>query len=174
MTFTVKSSRMFTPFESLDKSARIWIYQAGRKFSTSEKSTISETLLAFTQSWVVHGNPMKTSFTILEDQFIVLAADENYNEASGCSIDSSVRVMRQLDQQFLLGLFDRANVAFRKKSETEIIPLPELGRALAEGRWNQDTLFFNNVIATKGQLESEWILPAKRSWLKRYLPKTVV
>ena len=36
------------------------------------------------------------------------------------------------------------------------------------------SLFFNNVIATKGQLESEWILPAKRSWLKRYLPKTVV
>lgn len=117
---------------------------------------------------------MKTSFTILEDQFIVLAADENYNEASGCSIDSSVRVIRQLDQQFSLGLFDRTNVAFRTNADVEIIPLNELGRALTEGSWNQNTLFFNNVIATKGQLESEWVVPAGKSWLKRYLPKTLV
>lgn len=165
---------MFAPFESFDNSARIWIYQSGRKFTEAEKSTISETLTAFTHSWVVHGNPLKTSFTILLDQFIVLVADETFNEASGCSIDSSVRVMRQLDQQFSLGLFDRTQVAFRKDDNIEIIPLNELPRALAEGRWSHDSPFFNNVIATKGQVTNEWIVPANRSWLKRYLSKTVV
>lgn len=165
---------MFTPFESLDNAARIWIYQAGRKLAEAEKDTISETLTSFTHSWVVHGNPLKTSFTILLDQFIVLAADETYNEASGCSIDSSVRVIRQLDQQFSLGLFDRTQVAFRKADKIEIIPLNELARALNEARWSHDSLFFNNVIATKGQLTNEWIVPAHRSWLRRYLSKTVV
>ena len=165
---------MFAPFETLADSARIWIYQAGRKFSETEKSTISTTLEAFTHSWVAHGNPLKTSFAILYDQFIVLATDENFNEASGCSIDSSVRVIRQLDQQFSLGLFDRTKIGFLKGEQLEMIPLNELPNALTEGRWKQDSMVFNNVLSTKGQLTNGWIVPANQTWLKRYLTKTVV
>jgi hypothetical protein len=165
---------MFAPFETLADSARIWIYQAGRKFTETEKSTISDTLTAFTHSWVAHGNPLKTSFSILYDQFIVLAADENFNEASGCSIDSSVRVIRQLDQQFSLGLFDRTKIGFLKDEQLEMIPLNELPKALGEGRWQENSMFFNNVLSTKGQLTSGWIVPANQTWLKRYLAKTVV
>jgi len=165
---------MFTSFESLEDSARIWIYQSSRKFTETEKSTISTTLEAFTHSWVAHGNPLKTSFAILYDQFIVLATDENFNEASGCSIDSSVRVIRQLDQQFSLGLFDRTKIGFLKGEQLEMIPLNELPNALTEGRWKQDSMVFNNVLSTKGQLTNGWIVPANQTWLKRYLTKTVV
>ena len=165
---------MFAPFETLDDSARIWIYQSGRKFTSAERNTISDALTAFTHSWVAHGNPLKTSFTILYDQFIVLAADENFNEASGCSIDSSVRVIRQLDEQFSLGLFDRTKIGFLKGEQLEMIPLNELPRALAEGQWSNNSLFFNNVIGSKGQLENGWIVAAHETWLKRYLAKTVV
>ncbi len=165
---------MFAPFDTLEDSARIWIYQAGRKLSQSERNTISDTLTAFTHSWVAHGNPLKTSFTILHDQFIVLAADENFNEASGCSIDSSVRVVRQLDQQFSLDLFDRTKIGFQKGEQIEMIPLNELARALTEGRWKSDSMFFNNVIGSKGELKNGWIIPANETWLKRYLAKTVV
>ena len=165
---------MFAPFDTLEDSARIWIYQAGRTLSQSEKNTISDTLAAFTHSWVAHGNPLKTSFTILYDQFIVLAADENFNEASGCSIDSSVRVIRQLDEQFSLGLFDRTKIGFLKGEQLEMIPLNELANALAQGRWKHDSMFFNNVIGSKGELKSGWIIPANKTWLKRYLAKTVV
>jgi hypothetical protein len=165
---------MFASFESLEDSARIWIYQSSRKFTETEKSTISTTLEAFTHSWVAHGNPLKTSYAILYDQFIVLAADENFNEASGCSIDSSVRVIRQLDQQFSLGLFDRTKIGFLKGEQLEMIPLNELPNALTEGRWKQDSMVFNNVLSTKGQLTNGWIVPANQTWLKRYLTKTVV
>lgn len=165
---------MFAPFETLADSARIWIYQASRKFTETEKNTISDTLTAFTHSWVAHGNPLKTSFAILHDQFIVLAADENFNEASGCSIDSSVRVIRQLDQQFSLDLFDRTKIGFLNGEQLEMIPLHELPKALAEGRWESNSMFFNNVLSTKGQLKNGWIIPASQTWLKRYLAKTVI
>lgn len=165
---------MFAPFETLADSARVWIYQASRKFTETEKSTISDTLTAFTHSWVAHGNLLKTSFAILYDQFVVLAADENFNEASGCSIDSSVRIIGQLDQQFALDLFDRTKIGFLKGEHIEMIPLNELPNALAEGRWKQNSLFFNNVVESKGQLKNGWITPANQTWLKRYLAKTVV
>jgi hypothetical protein len=164
---------MFVPFDTLENTARVWIYQSSRKFTETEKHTISESLLAFTDSWAAHGNPLKTSFSIFYDQFIVLAADESFNEASGCSIDGSVRVMKQIDNEHQLHLFDRTNVAF-KKDLIEVINLSNLSKALGEGAWQSDTLVFNNTLTTKGELEKAWILPANQTWLKRYLTKIAV
>jgi hypothetical protein len=165
---------MFVPFDVLEDSARIWIYQSGRKFTETEKNTISQTLSSFTQQWAAHGSPLKTSFTILYDQFIVLAADENFNEASGCSIDSSVHVMKAMDEQYSLGLFDRTQVAFLKSGIVMMMKLSELPRGLAENAWQQETLTFNNLITTKGELSTRWIVPAGETWLKRYLTKIAV
>lgn len=164
---------MFVPFDTLEDSARVWIYQSARKFTETEKHTISETLSTFTQEWVAHGNPLKTSFKIFYDQFIVLAADENFNEASGCSIDGSVRVIKQIDQQYQLNLFDRTKVAFKKDS-VEVVNLNDLSKALGQGAWHQNTLTFNIVVTVKGELETAWILPANQTWLKRYLTKIAV
>lgn len=165
---------MFVPFNSLGDAARIWIYQAGRTITEAERNTISESLSAFTESWAAHGVPLKTSFAILYDQFIVLAADEAFNEASGCSIDGSVRVMNELDQKFGLNLFDRTNVVFLKEGKPEVMDMRDLSKALEEGRWNRDTLVFNNVIGSKGELKSAWVVPAGLTWLKRYLTKITV
>jgi hypothetical protein len=165
---------MFTEFESLPDSARVWVYQATRKLSETEMHTISQSLSAFTQQWAAHGQPLKSSFKIFHHQFIVLAADEAYHEASGCSIDDSVRVIREIDQRHNLGLFDRTTVAFQNEGSVFVLALTDLGRGLEEGVWNQHTQVFNNVIHTKKALSDGWIVPAHATWLKRYLAKTVV
>ena len=164
---------MYVPFDSLDDSARVWIYQAGRKLSEAEKNTISETLSTFTQQWVAHGNPLKTSFKIFHDQFIVLAADENFEQASGCSIDGAVRTIQQIDSTFGLNLFDRTKVAFLNDSIT-VINQNDLKKSLENGTWKHDTLTFNNVLQTKGDLTAKWVVPAGETWLKRYLTKIAV
>ncbi len=164
---------MYVPFDSLEDSARVWIYQSGRKLTEAEKKTISETLSSFTQQWVAHGNPLKTSFKILHDQFIVLAADENFEQASGCSIDGAVRTIQQIDREYELNLFDRTKVAFFK-DQIEIVSQNDLLKSRKQGVWQHDTLTFNNVLSTKGELNTNWIAPASKTWLKRYLPKIVV
>jgi hypothetical protein len=164
---------MYVPFDLLEDSARVWIYQAGRKLTESEKNTISEVLSTFTHQWVAHGNPLKTSFSILHDQFMVLAADENFEQASGCSIDGAFRVIQQIDKQYNLSLFDRTKVVFRKE-EDFVINGSDLLKSLEQGSWKADTLVFNNVVSTKGDLKSNWIVPASQTWLKRYLTKIAV
>lgn len=164
---------MYVPFDSLEDTARVWIYQAERKLSTLEMDTISEILSSFTEQWSAHGNPLKTSFKIFHNQFIVLAADESFNEASGCSIDGAVRAMQEIDKQFQLGLFNRTKVAFLK-DEIVIISQNHLSKSLEEGIWKQDTLTFNNVLKTKGELLNQWPVPANQTWLKRYLTKIAV
>jgi len=161
---------MFIPFESLPDHSRIWIYQSNRKFSASEKDIIAQELLLFTEQWQVHGQPMKTSFKMYFDQFIILAADEGFNAASGCSIDGSVRILKTLGTQFNIDFFDRDKVAF-KKDENNILlfPLSALKEKFSQGVWEKDTLTFNNLIATKGDIEKGWIATAGSTWLKRYV-----
>ena len=165
---------MFVPFEKIQNSSRIWIYQANRPFNSEEAKIISDALLTFTESWLVHGSPMEASFSLEYDQFVILAADEDANAASGCSIDDSVRTFKKLGQVLTIDFFDRTLVAFKKGEHVFTVPSSELKTKLNEGAWNNDTLVFNNLVHTKQDLTQAWLVPAASSWLKRYLPKQTV
>jgi len=162
---------MYVPFEELPDTARIWIYQSDSKMTEETVKTISTNLLSFTNQWAAHNQPLKASFRILFDHFVVLGVDENYNQASGCSIDASVHAIKQSAQQMKIDFFTRTNVAFLKNNEVTMIPLPELTKALAAGQWDSDTLVFNNTLHTKGEFLHRWMIPSGETWLKRYLLK---
>jgi len=165
---------MFVPFEKIQDSSRIWIYQASRKFNSAESRIISDALTAFTEGWLVHGSPMQASFSLRYDQFIILAADEEANAASGCSIDDSVRTLKRLGSELTIDFFDRTLVGFKKDEHVFTISALDLKAKLSDGVWNSDTLVFNNLVNTKRDLTQAWLVPAGASWLKRYLPKQTV
>jgi hypothetical protein len=161
---------MFVPFESLNDQARIWIYQADKQLSAADKETISKTLSQFSTEWSAHGQPLRSSFLVEFDRFIILAADEQYNLPSGCSIDDSVHTIKALGQQLKIDFFDRKKIAFKDTSkDIFLLQVNELKQKHQDGIWNKDSLTFNNLITTKGKLTSQWILPAMETWLKRYL-----
>lgn len=162
---------MFVPFQSLPNHSRIWVYQSERKISVEEKTIISEVLKAFTEQWTVHGQPMDASFAILHDRFIILAAND---QASGCSIDSSVRTIKNLGDQLRIDFFNRNLIAFQNGTEITTVLLQDLKKKFEDGIWNQDSLVFNNLVSTKNELEKLWLIPAGTSWLKRYLPRETV
>jgi hypothetical protein len=161
---------MFVPFQALKPSSRIWIYQSNRKFTEPEKTIIVQQLQLFTEKWAAHGHLLTASFDIRYDQFILLAADESGNGASGCSIDDSVRTIDTIGKQIGVDLFNRNLVAFKKNESIVLIPLAELKEKYQEGLWNESTLAFNNLIQTKEQLENGWLVPSEHTWLKRYVP----
>lgn len=163
---------MFVPFEKLPDSARIWVYQSDRKLTHDEQAKISTRLSVFTNQWTAHNQMLGASFSILYDQFIVLAVDEDIIHASGCSIDSSVRTIQELAKELQIDFFSRMNIAFLKNDRVTITPLPDLAKKLEEGIWSGDTLFFDNTILVKGDLTKKWIVRAEESWLKRYLVKS--
>ncbi|MEO7989071.1 MAG: hypothetical protein ABI663_05985 [Chryseolinea sp.] len=165
---------MFVPFQSLPEYARIWIYQANKKLDSKSVAILSETLKAFTENWVVHGQPMQASFDIRFDRFVILAANEGINAASGCSIDSSVRILKEVGHALQVDFFDRSEVAFKNGDDILTLNISTLKNSLSNGDWNAETLVFHNLIAEKSQLDTAWHIPAKASWLKRYLPHEVV
>ena len=93
---------MFTEYKNLPNNSRVWIYQSNREFTQKEVEFITEKATVFINNWTRHGDDLKGSFTIKYHQFLVLAVDENFNNVSGCSIDASVRFVRQLEQALQL------------------------------------------------------------------------
>ncbi len=165
---------MFIPFGKINDYSRVWIYQSSRNLNVEEVRIISEALRAFTERWLVHGSPMQASFDIRFNQFVILAADEDVNAASGCSIDDSVRMFKKLGSELNVDFFDRTLVAFRKSDEVFLIPTSDLRSKLMEGVWNEESIVFNNLVASKGELDKSWQVPAGTTWLKRFLQKQTV
>ena len=100
---------MYVSFNELPQSARVWVYQANRTLTASEKEAISNYLTKATNQWAAHGAPLKSSFTITEDRFVIIAADEAFNAASGCSIDKSTHFIQSLEREYGVDMFDRMN-----------------------------------------------------------------
>ena len=107
----------------LDKNfhpdSRVWIYQCSRLFSISEAVQIEKMLEHFIRNWLSHGEPVKAQAYLVFGQFIVLMADETATGVSGCSTDSSVRVIKEIEKNLGVNMFDRTSLAFVGKDESD-------------------------------------------------------
>lgn len=155
--------------EDFSANSRVWVYQSNRLFSLSEALEIEDALQAFTEQWTSHGADVKAYGNLFFGQFVVLMADESAASVSGCSTDSSVRFIKELGQRFNVDFFNRTNLAFVIKDKIEVLPLNQLGYALQNNFITADTLFFNNTVLDKEQLENNWLIPIKASWLAQRL-----
>ncbi len=162
---------MYIPFEKMSVTSRVWVYCASRAFTEEEKTWMLPKLVSFCNQWNTHGTLMPTSFEIKHDQFIILSVDESNMGASGCSIDSSVRILREIEQQIKVDILDAGKIAYLRDNHVEVIKLPALKSMINEGKLKPETLVFNPSINNKGELEEDWLMPAKESWLNRYFEK---
>lgn len=154
-------------------SSRVWIYQCSRLLTMSEALALEPQLESFVASWQTHGTPVKGFANLLFGQFIVIMADETAAGVSGCSTDSSVRLIKQIEEQYKIDLFNRQNLAFVVKDKIQLLPLAQLQYGFDNGFLSQDTLYFNNLVANKGEMLEKWIIPIKDSWLSARIKQSV-
>lgn len=147
--------------------SRVWVYQSSRLFMMSEALHIEELLNSFTANWQSHGSPVKGYANLFYGQFIVLMADERATGVSGCSTDSSVRLIKQIEQLFNVNMFDRQMLAFMVKDKVQMLPLAQLQYAINNNFITPDTTYFNNLVQTKDELDNKWLVPVKNSWLAK-------
>lgn len=146
-------------------SSRVWIYQSSRPFVEKEEKEINEQLYQFYTQWHTHGTPVKGWAGLLFRQFVVIMADESDASVSGCSTDSSVRVIKSLERQYSVNFFDRMTITFLIEGKAQMLPFNQVQYAIDKGYINKDTLLFNNVIGTKAELLEHWLVPLHKSWL---------
>ncbi len=153
--------------ENFSDASRVWIYQCNRLFFLSEALQIEEILEQFVAGWKSHGTPVKGYANLFFGQFIVLIADEDQAGVSGCSTDSSVHIIKSIEKQFKVDLFDRQTLAFIIKDKVQLLPLSQLNYAVENKFINGETIYINNTITTKKQLVDNWLIPINESWLSK-------
>lgn len=163
MAFSINIPGNFSP------QSRVWIYQATRPFTNEEQQAATTAVSSFAESWLSHGEKVKGTGMVMPEGFIILIADIAVTGVSGCSTDSSVRIIKELDSRFNAGLFDRQLLAFLINDEVVRIPMQELSTVITTQQINSSTLYFNNMVQTLDELKTGWLIPAGQSWLSKKL-----
>jgi hypothetical protein len=158
---------MFTEFEKMSSHSRIWIYQTDRELSEKESNVVAYTLKNALQDWAAHGAPLVGSFTIEFKRFIIIALDPSHNEASGCSIDSSTKWLKELGQQLNIDFFDRSQ-AYLEGKEIKTFNIFQAKKSVESGLITENTLVFNNNLPELASLLSQWKIPASKTYLAKY------
>lgn len=159
---------MYVPFEKMPWESRVWVYQANRKISPQEQEIIQNKLEKFLDQWTAHNQGLKAAGKLFHQQFLVLAVDEYFSSASGCSIDSSVHFVQELETELGINFFDKSKVAFLHQDQVFLESLPNLKQRIEKGEIKENTITFNNLITNKKELEESWTVPVKDSWLNKY------
>lgn len=147
-------------FPTISKSARVWVYQSNRIITDSEKEQISSRLIDFTNSWAAHGAKLMAESTIIGDYFVILAVDEQVEMPSGCSIDSSVKLMKDIGYHFQIDFFNRLKLIVEKEGVTKMITFSELADY---SEWN----VYNTLVNTVYGLNNSFLIPVIESDLYR-------
>ena len=155
-------------FDQLPEESRVWIYQSNRVFTVAELDFIKSYANDFINSWTAHGANLQAAIDIPYDRFLVIALNESLHSASGCSIDSSVRFIQNLEKQLDVILLDKMNVTYRIKNKIEYTSLKDFRKMVKKKLLKSDVIVFNNLVINKKEYNSLWEVPAGSSWHARY------
>lgn len=160
---------MYQEFEAMPSEARVWVYQADRALNESEEAQARAALEAHCQQWAAHGQDLVASYQVFHHRFVVLAVDEQAHLPTGCSIDSSVAVIKALAERLGIDFFKRTDIIYRQPDGSlQTMSLSDIGEAIRQNQLTEQTPIFQNLVNTKAELLSNWEVAAGQSWLKRY------
>lgn len=158
-----------TELIALDDQSKVWIYQADRFFTDDEMDEIIPAIRQFVTEWVSHSNQLRAYGNLFHHRFICLFVDETNSHASGCSIDSSVRFIKEIGRKYDVDLMGRTEFAYLYEDEVHSIAMQSLSDAVQKDKIQMDTLFFDHNVKTKVEFLAEWLKPLKDSWHKRFV-----
>jgi len=166
---------MHVSFNQLPDEARVWIYASAAPLTQAQQNQINTQAIEFTQQWTAHQMPLKASFIIMDDVFLVFGVDVVHHDISGCGIDKSVHLVQQWEHQTGLTLFNRLQVEYKQPNGTLAITNKQgLSTALLEQQINEHTLVADKTITTMGKFREHFYIPLAQSWVyKQLMPQTI-
>ena len=158
---------MLVPFNNLPATSRIWIYQSSRPFTETEITFTRDAAEKFIHNWTAHEAGLKGGVEIFFNQFIVIGVDEDYNDASGCSIDKKVNFMKQLGAELKIDFFNRMQIAYLDNDAVKLAGMHDFADRIKSGQLSDNTIMFNNLVTTMNEFQQSWKVPVRNSWMQQ-------
>lgn len=152
-------------------NSRVWVYLSDRSFSPEVESSLKADVQHFLNDWNAHGTALSASYELVHHHFIIISADEEKFSASGCSIDKQVRFIKDTEQKYGISLLNRLLVAYKAGEEIMVVHSSKIPELLDAGLMNENTPVFNVGVGSNGELDKNFEIPLKESWLAKFLHK---
>jgi hypothetical protein len=160
---------MLVEFNTLPEESRVWIYQANRSFSESELAELEVKLNVFIEAWTAHGKDLEASYKVVYKRFIVMALNQDLNNATGCSIDASVRFIQEIEKEYKVDLMDKMNVSYKQGEFIAFKTLLDFKKMAKDKAVSKNTIVFNNLVNNIAEFNENWEVPASESWHSRFI-----
>lgn len=97
---------------------KIWLYQTNKPILGALEETLQNHLNLFAAQWQAHGKNLEAKFWFHNPFLLVCEVDESVWGASGCSIDSKVRFLKELGAKFDVDFFVRMKTILQFEDQT--------------------------------------------------------
>ena len=104
-------------FSNLENQSKIWIFQTINPLSYEEEDYINKEIDLFLYKWKSHGNNLKANYLIFKSYFIIISVDNNFFNASGCSLDKLFNKIKILCSNLNRSFFEREYIFFENDDE---------------------------------------------------------
>ena len=143
-------------FPQFPDGSRIWIYVSNQAIDSKVKNEIQVQLQDFLSKWAAHGTALIADCAWVNDFQLVIALNEKSAGASGCSIDSKTRFLRQLGIDYSIDWYDRFSLIVQDNGEDKVILFQELDQF-------PNALLYDNLIQKLGELRTNWPIQISES-----------
>lgn len=143
-------------FPEFSPESKVWIYTADRFLDETDQGLIAQAMALFLPQWAAHGDSLFGDFVIVEDRMLVLAVDESKISASGCSIDTSVRFIKELGEKINVDFFNRMNMIVDDNGDIKSVHVADLKNT-------PDAIVYNSMISNLHDLRNNWRVKVSES-----------
>ncbi len=162
---TLEKLTLPAKISAMPATSRVWIYKSDRVLGGKEVEIIRNKGSIFARNWMTHGESLAAEVEVLLDRFVVLVVDEKVQEVGGCSIDTSVGFIMELEKDLNARLTDRMIVWYEEDGEVKMCRTAPFKEKIYDGLVTADTIVYNDLVNNKGDLETKFRVPARDSWL---------
>ena len=159
---------MEVDFNTLPKQSKVWMYQSNRLLNEQDQRIICELAEVFLNQWESHNIPVSGSIDTLNNYFIRIAAFTDEPNMCGRAQDAQVKLAKEIELELGIELTNRMLLAFDVDGTTRIIHLNDVAQEIERGQIVQESNFYNNLIQSKEDFHSSWVMKAGDSWLAKY------
>jgi hypothetical protein len=146
---------------------KVWTYFSSVELSDEQIKSMAADTQYFLDNWKAHGTPLTASFEIRDKRFLIITVDEQSYAASGCSIDKQLQFIKELEKKYQVELLNRLLVPFKDQSgHIEMTHASKIKELYQSHKVDDNTIVFNPAVSNTEELESNFAVPLKESWLK--------
>lgn len=148
--------QIYNLFPNFSDKSRVWIYTANRAITNIESDFVQSNLEIFSSKWKAHSQQLKAKACMLNEFTLVFVVDQSITTASGCSVDSSVRFVKEIGKELKVDFFNRLNVLVQNNKDSSLFlhPYGKLTELYSHS-------YFNPLVETLKDLKENWLVEIK-------------